>query len=515
MQPLVRKLTDCLQHPVALAGAAEEALVDERGDCVDVGTADRLGGLERAAAGENGEAGEQVLLLRRQQIVAPGDRRPQRSLSLRRRPGAPGEQRQPLLEPLQKRRQSKHLHPCRSELDRKRQTVEPAADLDDLAVRHEVRADSGRPLHEELDRFPVAQRVDGDLPLAVDVQRLPARDEHGQLRTRADRLGYSRCGVEQMLEVVEHEQQPFVPHRRRQRVLRAERLSGGILDECRIGERGERHPPDTVVVVVCGGSGSLQREPRLAASTRAGQCHQPDVTSPHESREMVDLLLATEKRRRRNGQVRLVQRLQRRERFRPELEEALRRAQVLQAMQAEIAHLGAGEVGGRLGQQHLTAVPGSRDPRGTVHVKPDVALVGPKRLPRVQAHPHPHWSACQADLRIRGSRHCIGRTPERNEESVALRVDLHPVAPQPGLPQHTPVLGKHLRIPVTQLREQPRRPLDVGEEERHRPGRKLGLHPSILSRRAPDYQGAPTTRSTKPSRDSNASERLLKSRTER
>ena len=256
-----------------------------------------------------------------------------------------------------------------------------------------------------------------------------------------------------MLEVVEHEQQPLVPHRRRQGVLRAERLSGGILDEPRISERGERHPPDTVVVVVRGGRGGLQREPRLAAPARPGQCDQPDVSSPHESCELVDLLLATEKRRRRNGQVRLVQGLQRREAFRPELEEALRRAQVLQPMQAEVAHLGAGEVGGRLGQQHLATVPSSRDPRCPMHVESDIALVGPKRLPRVQPHPHPHRSACQADLRICRSSHCIRGAPERHEERVALRVDLDPVAPPPGLPQHTPVLGEHLCVLVTQLRE--------------------------------------------------------------
>ena len=29
-------------------------------------------------------------------------------------------------------------------------------------------------------RFLLAQRVDGDLPFAVDVQRLAVRDEHGQ-----------------------------------------------------------------------------------------------------------------------------------------------------------------------------------------------------------------------------------------------------------------------------------------------------------------------------------------------
>ena len=81
-----------------------------------------------------------------------------------------------------------------------------------FAAKSELTA-SG-PLHEELDRLPLPQRIDGDLPLAVEVQRLAARDEHGQLRTRADRLGDAGGGVEQMLEVVEHEQQALVADRR-------------------------------------------------------------------------------------------------------------------------------------------------------------------------------------------------------------------------------------------------------------------------------------------------------------
>ena len=100
----------------------------------------------------------------------------------------------------------------------------------------------------------------------------------------------------------------------------------------------------------------------------------------------------------------------------------------------------------------------------------------------MQAHPHPHRPARERALRLSGRRHRVGRTRKGDEERVALRVDLDPVVPPPRLPQRAAVLGKHLRIPVAQLLEQPRRPLDVGEEERHRPGRELGLHPPILSR---------------------------------
>ena len=277
------------------------------------------------------------------------------------------------------------------------------------------------------------QRVDRDLPLAVDVQRLTARHEHRQVRAGADRLCDVGGCIEQMLEVVEHEQQSLVADRRRERVLRAERLGGDGLDQRGIGERGERHPPDPVVVVVGGRCGRLQREPCLPASTRPGQRDEPDVGPPQQRRDLVDLTLAAQKRRRGNGEVRLVQRLQRRECFGAELKEALRRAQVLQPVQPEVAHIRAGEVDRRLRQKHLPAVSGRRDPRRPVHVEPDVALVRPERLACVQPHPHAHRAARKRALRVSGSGDRIGRAREGDEEGIALRVDLDPIVLPPSL----------------------------------------------------------------------------------
>ena len=182
-----------------------------------------------------------------------------------------------------------------------------------------------------------------------------------------------------------------------------------------------------------------------------------------------------------------MQRLQRREDVCPELEETLRRAQVLQPVQAEVAHIGAGKVCRRLRQKNLPAVPGGGDPRRPVHVEPHVSLVGPERLARMQAHPHTHWAARQRALRVGSRRHCIGRPRKCNEEGVALRVDLDPLVQPPGVSQRTAVLGKHRRIPVAQLPEQPGRSLDVGEEERHGPGRESGLHLAILSPLGPRH----------------------------
>ncbi len=183
-----------------------------------------------------------------------------------------------------------------------------------------------------------------------------------------------------------------------------------------------------------------------------------------------------------------MQRLQRREVLHPELEETLGCAQVLQPVESEVAHISVREVDRRLRQKHLPAVPGTRDPRRPVHIDPGVALVGLKRFPRVQPHPDAHRAAGKRELPVGGGGNSIGGTPKRHEERIALRIDLHPLVLLPGLPQHTAVLGKHLGVRVAQFPDQPRRPLDVREEERHRPGRELGPHPSILSRSGPHNQ---------------------------
>ena len=64
LESLERELADRLQHPEALAGPADQALVDQRLQHVQIGGADRLGRFQGAAAGEHGQPGEQALLPR-------------------------------------------------------------------------------------------------------------------------------------------------------------------------------------------------------------------------------------------------------------------------------------------------------------------------------------------------------------------------------------------------------------------------------------------------------------------
>ena len=94
------ELANRLEHPESLARAAKEALLDEGLECVEAGVRHRLCRLERAAAGEHGQARERVLLFHAQQVVRPLDRRAERPLARERIPPSPQEVEAPR-EPLE------------------------------------------------------------------------------------------------------------------------------------------------------------------------------------------------------------------------------------------------------------------------------------------------------------------------------------------------------------------------------------------------------------------------------
>ena len=169
LEPLERVGADRLQHrearlAVGLLLLAEQAVVDQRREAGQDAraAADRLGGLERAAADEDGEPREERLLVRPEQRVAPVDRRAQRLLARGQVARAAGEQVEALLEPGEQRLRREQLRARGRQLDRERQAVEPDADLGD---RRRVRARDGevgldrlRALDEERDRLVLRQR---------------------------------------------------------------------------------------------------------------------------------------------------------------------------------------------------------------------------------------------------------------------------------------------------------------------------------------------------------------------
>ena len=87
LELLDRELANRLEHPEALLAEAarpspHEALVEERRERVEIGVADCLGRLERAAPAEDRESPEEPLLVLVEQVVRPGDRRSQRRVAL-------------------------------------------------------------------------------------------------------------------------------------------------------------------------------------------------------------------------------------------------------------------------------------------------------------------------------------------------------------------------------------------------------------------------------------------------
>ena len=134
-------------------------------------------------------------------------------------------------------------------------------------------------------------------------------------------------------------------------------------------------------------------------------------------------------------------------------------------------------------------MPRCHDPRRAMDAETVVTLVSDAGLAGVQADPHTTlrafgpWvlgeSALCGDCRQRGVR----RLAKSDEEGVALCVDLLAVVLGECGAQDPAVVGEHLAVPVAQQFQQPRRPLDVREEERDGPAREFG-HPRASLRPA-------------------------------
>jgi hypothetical protein len=80
--------------------------------------------------------------------------------------------------------------------------------------------------------------------------------------------------------------------------------------------------------------------------------------------------------------------------------------------------------------------------------------------------------------------HRILRATERDEERITLRLNLVPAMCGECLAQNPPVLVKRIAVPVAQLFQQPRRALDVSEQEGDGPDRefvRIAQDPSVTT----------------------------------
>ena len=123
----------------------------------------------------------------------------------------------------------------------------------------------------------------------------------------------------------------------------------------------------------------------------------------------------------------------------------------------------------------------ARDACAAVNVDPDVALAGNGRRARVQSHANRDRPG--PELVLRGARGVsrAGRRRERDEEGVALGVDLDTAVCGEGVSQESSMLGECLRVRIrTESVQQARRALDVGEEERDGAGREVPAHGRVI-----------------------------------
>ena len=182
-QFLARELPDCLQHPeawlaVIVIPLPEQALLDQRVETVEdvefqltVGIEDRLGCLDSTAADENAQTNKERSLILGQEAVAPLDRLAQCSLAFRLVARSAREELQPTIETSEQRRWLQDAHPGRSQLDRKRQTVETGADFGDgggVLVRDpKIGGDRPRALDEQRHRLVAGKRIRRRQPIQV------------------------------------------------------------------------------------------------------------------------------------------------------------------------------------------------------------------------------------------------------------------------------------------------------------------------------------------------------------
>jgi hypothetical protein len=189
------------------------------------------------------------------------------------------------------------------ELEREWEVVETTADLRDGAVHLEVGLNRARPGEEELDALVGEKRWDRVLLFARHVEGFPARYEQFEPGAGRKKAGDFGGGLDDMLEVVEHEEQRPIGDGRGEIAADPERMRGRCRHELRVTQRGQWHPPDAVPITTGDFDGCLRGEPGLAAAARSGQGEQTNVVAHDQADDLVQFARTAEKRRRRHRQV--------------------------------------------------------------------------------------------------------------------------------------------------------------------------------------------------------------------
>ena len=300
-----------------------------------------------------------------------------------------------------------------------------------------------------------------------------------------------------MLAVVQHDQQVTVGDEPQQGVHRG---TAGVVGQAqRAGDRHRHHlrgrdrrqvdVPRPVAEITRPLGGHLHRQPGLAHAARPDQGDQPIAghripqaadfrLAPNETRELGRKIMGCDvgvraQRREVVAQVGVAQ-----------LHHAFGPGQIPQRVGTEVGQPGVGgqlvddQILGGARQHGLAAVGQVAQARGPVDGRADVVA-------RIFWVPQPHLAGVQADaqpdrrqrrpLQVKGARHRIRRTPERDHEAVALtlldRADaiVRGDGVGHGLIQPRYRGGHLLGLGLPE----PRRPFDIGQQQSHRSGRQL------------------------------------------
>ncbi len=228
LEPEGAELAHRLEHPVAhdavVLGDAQQRLRDEPVERVEdlpgrrprrrpaPGVGHGLRRLGGEAVREDGDAAQQVLLGRAQQVPAPLDHRLERAVPVRGGPVPGAQEREALVEVTFHLLDAQGPHARRGELDGERQPVEAVAQpRDDGGRQARARPERVRALDEEAHGGTVArgrtERLERVDELGGEPERRPARREHHEPGRRAEQVGGpARGAVEDVLAVVQHEQ---------------------------------------------------------------------------------------------------------------------------------------------------------------------------------------------------------------------------------------------------------------------------------------------------------------------
>jgi hypothetical protein len=109
----------------------------------------------------------------------------------------------------------------------------------------------------------------------------------------------------------------------------------------------------------------------------------------------------------------------------------------------------------------------------------------------VDPHPDPNVAALELVLCFCGCCECVGGAWKRDEEGIALRVDLDTVVSRERLAQDPAVLGKEVGVSRSVFLQESRRAFDIREEKRDGSGEKLTrAHGLIIAPVPPQIRGA-------------------------